>query len=88
MRLKTLGVIILTAMAVGIMLFWLTDGLRRTAIAHEQEEELLEFGAIIFSEDDTEPAAAGCALRLSRQGGGVPGPAARPTRRRGRGPRR
>jgi mono/diheme cytochrome c family protein len=61
MRLKTLGVIMLTALAVGIMLFWLTDGARRTAIAHEQEEELLHFGEIIFSNDDTEPAAAGCA---------------------------
>ncbi len=61
MRLKTLGVVMLTALAVGIMLFWLTDGARRTAIGHEQEEELLHFGEIIFSNADTEPAAAGCA---------------------------
>jgi mono/diheme cytochrome c family protein len=61
MRLKTLGVVILTALAVGIMLFWLTDGVRREAIAVEQEEELLHFGEIIFSNDSTEPAAAGCA---------------------------
>jgi mono/diheme cytochrome c family protein len=61
MRLKTLGVVMLSALAIGIMLFWLTDGMRREAIAIEQEEELLHFGEIIFSDDDTEPAAAGCA---------------------------
>lgn len=61
MRLKTLGVLMLSALAIGIMLFWLTDGMRREAIAVEQEEELLHFGEIIFSDDDTEPAAAGCA---------------------------
>ena len=61
MRLKTLGVVMLSALAIGIMLFWLTDGMRREAIAVEQEEELLHFGEIIFSDDDTEPAAAGCA---------------------------
>ena len=61
MRLKTLGVLMLSALAIGIMLFWLTDGMRREAIAIEQEEELLHFGEIIFSDDDTEPAAAGCA---------------------------
>jgi mono/diheme cytochrome c family protein len=61
MRLKTLGVVLTTAMAAFTMLYWLTDGPRREAIAVEQEEDLLHFGEIIFSEDSTEPAAAGCA---------------------------
>ena len=41
MRLKTLGVLLLTATAIGIMLFWLTDAMRREAIAvrlrHDEE---------------------------------------------------
>ncbi len=61
MRLKTIGVILVSAMAVFTVLYWLTDAPRRTAIAAEQEEELLHFGEIIFSNDSTEPAAAGCA---------------------------
>lgn len=43
------------------MLYWLTDGIRREAIAAEQEEELLAFGEVIFSDDPSEPASAGCA---------------------------
>jgi mono/diheme cytochrome c family protein len=70
MRLKTLGVLMLSALAIGIMLFWLTDGMRREAIAVEQEEELLHFGEIIFSDDDTEPAAAGCAQCHGAEGTG------------------
>jgi mono/diheme cytochrome c family protein len=70
MRLKTLGVVTLTGLAVFIMLFWLTDGPRREAIAHEQEEELVHFGEIIFSSDDTEPAAAGCATCHGEDGTG------------------
>lgn len=61
MRLKTLGVVITTALAAFTMLYWLTDAPRREAIAAEQEEELLHFGEIIFSDDETEEAAAGCA---------------------------
>ena len=70
MRLKTLGVVMLSALAIGIMLFWLTDGMRREAIAVEQDEELLHFGEIIFSDDDTEPAAAGCAQCHGAEGTG------------------
>ena len=70
MRLKSLGVLILTALAVGIMLFWLTDGMRKEAIAAEPEEELLHFGEIIFSDDSTEPAAAGCAQCHGEDGTG------------------
>jgi mono/diheme cytochrome c family protein len=61
MRLKTLGVLLVVALAAFTMLFWFTDESRREAIAVAQEEELLAFGEIIFSENATEPAAAGCA---------------------------
>jgi mono/diheme cytochrome c family protein len=61
MRLKTLGVLLVTVLAAFTMLYWITDGARREAVAAEQEEELARFGEIIFSEDATEPAAAGCA---------------------------
>ena len=70
MRLKTIGVILVTAMAAFTMLYWLTDGPRRSAIAAEQEEELLNFGEIIFSEDTTEPAAVGCAACHGPDGAG------------------
>ena len=61
MLLKTLGVILLVVLAGFTMLYWFTDQGRRDAIAAEQEEELLEFGEVIFSNDPAEPAAVGCA---------------------------
>jgi mono/diheme cytochrome c family protein len=61
MRLKTLGVILLVVFAGFTMIYWLTDELRRNAIAAEQEEELLHFGELVFSNDPAEPAAVGCA---------------------------
>ena len=61
MRLKTLGVILVTALSVFTLLYWVTDNLRRDTIAVEQDDELLHFGEIIFSADPAEPAAAGCA---------------------------
>lgn len=74
MRIKTLGVLLVTALAAFTMLFWFTDEARRAAIASEQEEELLHFGEIIFSDDPTEPAAAGCARchGADGKGGAIP----------------
>lgn len=74
MRLKTLGVLLVTAMAVFTALYWLTDAMRREQIAVEQEEELLDFGEVIFSDDPSEPAAAGCARCHGPQGQGGPIP--------------
>jgi mono/diheme cytochrome c family protein len=74
MRLKTLGVLLVTAMAAFTMLYWLTDGTRREQIAAEQEEELLHFGEVIFSDDPSEPAAAGCARCHGAEGEGGPIP--------------
>jgi mono/diheme cytochrome c family protein len=70
MRLKTIGVLLVAAMAVFTMLYWLTDGIRREAIAAEQEEELIHFGEVIFSDDPSEPAAAGCARCHGPEGEG------------------
>lgn len=74
MRLKTLGVLLVTVVSLFTMLYWLTDGIRRDTIAEEQTEELAHFGEIIFSEDPAEPAAAGCARchGAEGQGGEIP----------------
>ena len=74
MRLKSLGVILVTAIAAFTMLYWITDNGRRDAVAVEQEEELLHFGEIIYSDDPSEPAAAGCARCHGPEGEGGPIP--------------
>ena len=74
MRLKTLGVLLVTALAAFTMLYWFTDTMRREAVVKQQEEELLEFGAVIFSNDPTQPAAAGCARCHGPEGEGGPIP--------------
>ena len=61
MRLKTLGVVLVTALAAFTVLYWVTEDGRRAAIAAEHEEELLHYGEVIFSNDPAEAAAAGCA---------------------------
>ena len=61
MRLKTLGVILVTALSAFTLLYWITDTSRREHTAVEQEAELLEFGEVIYSANEAEPAAAGCA---------------------------
>ena len=58
MRLKTLGVLLVTVLAAFTMVYWLTDAPRREAVAVEQEEDLAHFGEIIFSNDPAEPAAS------------------------------
>ncbi|HEX2883155.1 MAG TPA: c-type cytochrome [Candidatus Limnocylindria bacterium] len=74
MRLKTLGVLLVTVLAAFTMVYWLTDAPRREAVAVEQEEDLAHLGEIIFSNDPAEPAAAGCATCHGADGtGGEPG---------------
>jgi mono/diheme cytochrome c family protein len=70
MLLKTLGVLLVVATAAFTMLYWVTDNARREQIAIGQEEELLEFGEVIFSDDPSEPAAAGCARCHGPEGEG------------------
>ena len=71
MRLKTLGVLLVVATAAFTMLYWVTDNARREQIATGQAEELLEFGEVIFSDDPSEPAAAGCARCHGPEGEGA-----------------
>jgi mono/diheme cytochrome c family protein len=70
MRLKTLGVLLTTALAAFTLLYWFTDTPRRDAVAVEQEEELLHFGEVVFSNNEDEPAAAGCARCHGDEGEG------------------
>jgi hypothetical protein len=52
------------------MLYWFTDGARREAIAADHAEELSAYGEVIFSDDDTEPAACRlCAVPWRRRHG-------------------
>ena len=74
MRLKTLGVVLITALAAFTMLYWVTDNSRRESVAVTQEDELLEFGKVIFSDNPAEPASVGCARCHGTDGtGGEPG---------------
>ena len=61
MRLKSIGVIVTVLLSAVTMLYWFTDGARREAIAADHEAELAHYGTVVFSNDATEPAAAGCA---------------------------
>jgi len=74
MRLKTLAVLLIVALAAFTMLYWFTDPSRRDALAAEHDAELLHFGEVIFSNDDSEPAAAGCARCHGDDGTGGPIP--------------
>lgn len=74
MRLKTLGVFVVALLAMFSLFYWLTDGPRRTAFADTQQEELLEFGKVVFANDSSNPASAGCARCHGDDGMGGPIP--------------
>lgn len=74
MRLKSLAVLLIVALAAFTMLYWFTDPQRRETLGAEHDEELLEFGEVIFSNDASEPAAAGCARCHGDEGEGGPIP--------------
>jgi mono/diheme cytochrome c family protein len=74
MRIKTLGVLLVTALAAFTMLYWFTDPPRREALGKSHDEELAAFGEIVFSNDPTQPAAAGCARCHGPEGQGGPIP--------------
>ncbi len=80
MRLKTLGVILVAALSIFTLLYWVTDNARREVIGEEVDEELLAYGEVIFSADPAEPAAAGCANchGADGTGGGEDSPAIGP----------
>ena len=52
MRLKTLGVIVLTTLALFTMFYWLTDGARRDAALAEVDAEKLEYAETVFGPPD------------------------------------
>jgi mono/diheme cytochrome c family protein len=74
MRLKTLGVLLVTVMAAFTLAYWITDSSRRDGMGTEQEEELAHLGEIVYSDDDTQPGAAGCARCHGADGEGGPIP--------------
>lgn len=74
MRLKTLGVILVTILAIFTVAYWLTDAPRREAFGAHHNEELVPLGEVVFSESKTEPAAAGCARCHGAEGEGGPIP--------------
>lgn len=74
MRLKTLGVLLVTITAIFTVVYWVTDEARREALGARQEEELIPIGEIVFSDDATEPMAVGCARCHGPTGEGGPIP--------------
>ncbi|MDP9467150.1 MAG: cytochrome c [Chloroflexota bacterium] len=62
MRIKTLGVVLVSAMSLFTAFYWLTDGARREARFETQIEELLAYGEEVFgpSADDTTANCAAC----------------------------
>lgn len=74
MRLKTVGVLIVILLATFTLLYWLTDAPRRDAFGVGYDEELVHLGEIVYSDDKTEPSAAGCARCHGPEGDGGPIP--------------
>jgi mono/diheme cytochrome c family protein len=62
MRIKTLGIVLITALSLFTAFYWLTDLARREDAFDTQVEELLAYGEEVFKPDDPEfPDRAGCA---------------------------
>jgi mono/diheme cytochrome c family protein len=61
MRLKTLGVFVVTLLALFTLFYWMTDGPRRSSATTTQADDLLSYGKVVFANDPTNPASAGCA---------------------------
>lgn len=62
MTAKTLGVVLITALAFFTAIYWLTDAERRDTAYEELQAELIEYGEIVFGPPTPEhPATANCA---------------------------
>lgn len=62
MTAKTLGVILITALAFFTAIYWMTDADRRDARYNQLQADLVEYGAIVFGPPTPEhPATANCA---------------------------
>jgi mono/diheme cytochrome c family protein len=53
MRMKALGVVLMVGFAAFTTFYWITDAPRREVFEGIRDEELLEFGQIVFLADDT-----------------------------------
>ena len=81
MRLKTLGAIVVTALALFTMFYWLTDNMRMGDSQVALEEEELEYAMTVFGPpDENNPATANCAQchGPDGRGGGPDAPVAGP----------
>ncbi len=74
MRLKTLGVLVLTSLALFTLVYWVTDGPRRTSAETSLEDEQLAYGKVVFANDPNNPSSAGCARCHGKDGKGGPVP--------------
>jgi mono/diheme cytochrome c family protein len=76
MRLKTLGVVFVSVLALFTVVYWLTDKPRLEAATASQEEHVLAYGEEVFGPPTDElPAAANCARchGPEGEGGAIPG---------------
>jgi mono/diheme cytochrome c family protein len=53
MRMKALGVVLMVGFAVFTTFYWITDAPRREGFEGIRDEELLEFGQVVYLPDDT-----------------------------------
>jgi mono/diheme cytochrome c family protein len=77
MRLKTLGVIVVTALALFTVFYWLTDQGRLADREKSDAQAMLEYGDRVFANNAADPSAAQCARchGATGQGGPIPGDA-------------
>lgn len=74
MRLKTLGVLMVVVLSILTLGYWFFDVARRDMLGRAHEEELRHLGEIVYSDDPSQPAAAGCARCHGPDGEGGPIP--------------
>ncbi len=74
MRIKTLGVLVVSALAIFTMFYWLTDSSRLSSRQQTAQEEQLAFGKEVFANNPNDPSAAGCARCHGADGMGGPVP--------------
>ncbi|MDP9270219.1 MAG: cytochrome c [Chloroflexota bacterium] len=77
MRLKTLGVIVVTALAIFTVAYWVTDPARLLGQQTQEQKEQLAYGARVFANNATDTSAARCARCHGDDGKGGPVPGAK-----------
>jgi mono/diheme cytochrome c family protein len=74
MRIKTLGVLVVSVLALFTMFYWLTDAGRLTTRQQDEKTAQLDFGKEVFANNPSDPSAAGCARCHGADGTGGPVP--------------